>query len=56
MMDSDSVVTCSLPSPLIGHQLACMSISWPHDFPVASDYVSFIIAARPAPAAVHHLT
>lgn len=32
MMDSDLVMTCSLPSPLIFHQLANLSISWLCDF------------------------
>lgn len=32
MMDSDLAMTCSLPSPLVGHQLAHLSINWPHDF------------------------
>lgn len=35
MMDSDLVMTCSFPSPLIRHQLAYLSINWPHDFHVA---------------------
>lgn len=34
MMDSDLVMTCSLPSPLVRHQLAYLSINWPHDFHV----------------------
>lgn len=34
MMDSDSVLTCSLPSPLVGHQLAYLSIKRSHDFHV----------------------
>lgn len=32
MMDSDLDMTCSLPSPLIGHQLAYMSVKFSHDF------------------------
>lgn len=32
MMDSDLVMTCSLPSPLLGHQLAYLSIKRSHDF------------------------
>lgn len=31
MMDSDSVVTCSLPLPLIAHQLAYLSINLSRD-------------------------
>ena len=34
MMDSDLVMTCSLPSPPVRHQLAHLSIIWPHDFHV----------------------
>lgn len=34
MMDSDSAVTCSLPSPLIAHQLAYLSINLSHDIHV----------------------
>lgn len=34
MMESDLVMTCSLPSPLIGHQLAYLSVTGPHDFHV----------------------
>lgn len=34
MMDSDLVMTCSLPSPLISHQLAYLSINLSHDFHV----------------------
>ncbi len=32
MMDSDLVMTCSLPSLLVCHQLAYLSINWGHDF------------------------
>ena len=34
MMDSDLAMTCSLPPPLIGHQLAHLSINWPYGFRV----------------------
>lgn len=56
MMDSDGVVTCSLPFP---HWRAtnwslCQSID-SHDFHVPADYASFIISDHPTPAAVHHL-
>lgn len=34
MMDSDLVMTCSLPSPLVCHQLGDLSINWPYDLHV----------------------
>lgn len=34
MMDSDLLMTCSLPSPLVCHQLGYLSINWPYDLHV----------------------
>ncbi len=55
MMDSDLVMTCSLPSPLVDHQLADLSISWPHDFHVPQIMYRLSSQLIQTPAAVYHL-